>query len=641
MPVIASAFAYDDDDDDDDADDDDDDDDNGHDINTNRKLPRRGSRIRTKTKRYEPSMKGQVYETMHVQTTQGLIQCDQETAIVATKIINRLNEMSFVESYSLKAGIKRFGKKGEDAAIGEMKQLHDRKCFKPIRPQELTKEERRKVLETIIFIVEKRDGRIKARSCADGRKQRDWMTREDTASPTVATESVMMTAAIDAKEKRDVVTMDIPNAFIQTDYEGEVLHMKVRGQLAELLKSIDPELYAPYIVYENGQAVLYLQVLKAIYGTLQAALLYYRKWRKDLESIGYTINKYDPCVANKTINGNQHTIRWHVDDVMASHVDPKVNDHFIEWVKTKYEDKDIGEVKVTRGKEHDYLAMDFDYNTEGVVKIKMVSYIEKMIDEFKYKEEVLEGIAKTPAAGHLFVVNDNATKLYKEKADEFHTTVAKALFVCMRARPDITLAVAFLCTRVKEPDEDDWKKLLRLLKYLKGTKQLYLTLEVDNTGIITWYVDAAFAVHHNMRSHTGGTMTMGKGSVISKSIKQKLNTKSSTEAELVGADDISGQLLLTRYFLQDHGYDMKSVLMQDNKSSILLLENGRESSSKRTRHLNIRYYFLTDRIKKNELKVQYCSTDDMLADFFTKPLQGMKFRKMRNKILNMNHDEKK
>ena len=138
-----------------------------------------------------------------------------------------------------------------------------------------------------------------------------------------------------------------------------------------------------------------------------------------------------------------------------------------------------------------------------------------------------------------------------------------------------------------------------------------------------------------MRSHTGGTMTLGKGSVISKSIKQKLNTKSSTEAELVGADDISGQLLWTRYFLQAQGYDFKTVLLQDNQSCILLLENGRDSSSKCTRHLNIRYYFLTNQIQKKELEVKYCSTHDMLADFFTKPLQGIKFKKMQNRILNM------
>ena len=103
--------------------------------------------------------------------------------------------------------------------------------------------------------------------------------------------------------------------------------------------SIDPTTYKDYVVYEHGKKVLYVKLLKAIYGTLEAALLFYKKLRRDLEDEGYKVNSYDPCVANKIIQGKQHTIMWHVDDLMASHIDAKVNQQFIEWVKSKYEDK--------------------------------------------------------------------------------------------------------------------------------------------------------------------------------------------------------------------------------------------------------------------------------------------------------------
>lgn len=174
------------------------------------------------------------------------------------------------------------------------------------------------------------------------------------------------------------------------------------------------------------------------------------------------------------------------------------------------------------------------------------------------------------------------------------------------------------------------------MKYLNGTKELCTTLRADDTNIVKWYGDAAFAVHPNMRSHTGGTMTMGKGSIINISTKQKLNTKSSTEAELVGADDLASQILWTNYFLDAQEYDVKeTVLYQDNKSTMLLLNNGKSSSTKHTRHLNIRYFFLCDRIANKELKVEYCPTDDMLADYFSKPLQGIKFKKFRKAIMNL------
>ena len=130
-------------------------------------------------------------------------------------------------------------------------------------------------------------------------------------------------------------------------------------------------------------------------------------------------------------------------------------------------------------------------------------------------------------------------------------------------------------------------------------------------------------------------MTLGKGAFYGASTKQKLNTTSSTEAELVGVNNLMPQVLWTRYFLQAQGYTVSdNVVYQDNQSCILLSKNGRGSSSKRTRHINIRYFFVTDRISNKELRMEYCPTEDMVADFFTKPLQGSLFRRLRDIILN-------
>ena len=108
------------------------------------------------------------------------------------------------------------------------------------------------------------------------------------------------------------------------------------------------------------------------------------------------------------------------------------------------------------------------------------------------------------AADDLFSIG-NDEKLSKDRAEEFHTTVAKGLFVCKRARPDIQPVIAVLCTRVKAPNKSDWDKLIQLLKFLNGTRDDVLTLSADSLGTIKWYVDASFAVHHDFKSHTGGT----------------------------------------------------------------------------------------------------------------------------------------
>jgi hypothetical protein len=267
----------------------------------------------------------------------------------------------------------------------------------------------------------------------------------------------------------------------------------------------------------------------------------------------------------------------------------------------------------------------------------MVDYVKKMVQDFP---EDTKTTAATPAALHLFDVRDDAKLIKEEDAVIFHNLVARGLFLCKRARPDIQLAVAFLTTRVSQPDIDDWKKLRRLINYLRGTQELVLTLGADNTYVIKWNVDAAFAVHKDLKSQTGGMMTMGEGAAIATSLKQKINTRSSTESELVAVDDLMGQILWTNYFLDEQGYNCKdTVIYQDNKSAILLEKNGKSSSSKRTKHINVRYFFITDRVNNNEVSIEYRPTDDMVADFFTKSLQGQKFVNFRNQILNIQQPE--
>jgi hypothetical protein len=586
---------------------------------------------------YTPDFKNVKYDSSNINV--GTDMSDSEImGMVFTQILEKYNNGSntmgqVFSQFYLHEGLKKFGTVGDQAALNELKQLHQRDCFKPIYASELSELEKKNALDTIVLIEEKRDGRVKGRAVADGRKQRGIVTKEEATSPTASLEAVMLTCVVDAKENRDVAITDIPNAFITADMEGKSVYMKLRGKVAELLVRTAPELYRKYVIYENGKITLYVEALKAIYGTLTAALLYYKKWVKDIKSIGFVVNLYDPCVANKDINGKQFTLVWHVDDVKMSHVDSTEVDKFIDWLRGIYENEQIGKLKVSRGKIHNYLGMVLDFTVPGEVKINMVDYVKKMVQDFPDESKAK---AATPAAMHLFEVNDDAKRISEEDAILFHNLVARGLFLCKRARPDIQLAVAFLTTRVSQPDIDDWKKLKRLISYLRGTEEFVLTLSADNTHVLKWDIDAAYAVHKDMKSQTGGVMTMGEGAAIAASLKQKINTKSSTEAELVAVDDLMGPILWTNYFLQEQGYRCKdTIIYQDNKSAILLEKNGKHSSSKRTKHINVRYFFITDRINNNEVSVMYRPTDEMVADFFTKPLQGQKFIKFRNQILNI------
>jgi hypothetical protein len=371
-----------------------------------------------------------------------------------------------------------------------------------------------------------------------------------------------------------------------------------------------------------------VKLQKALYCCLRSALLFYERLVGDLTSQGFELNPYDPCVANKTIEGSQFTLTWHVDDIKMSHKDPKEVTKVIDWLKGIYEDN----MHVSRGLLHDYLGMTFDYTTKGEVKVTMVDYLKGVLGDFT---EVIDGTAATPASEHLFDVcpDEERTLLNEEQARAFHHAVAQLLFASARSRKDIQTAVLFLTTRVKQPDEDDWGKLTRLLKYIHGTVYMPLILNADSLSVIKWWVDASYATHGDCRGNTGATMSLGRGSVIGMSRKQKLNTKSSTECELVGVDDASPQMLWTRYFVDGQGYGVKaSILNQDNLSAILLKKNGRASISKRTKHINVRYFFIKDGIASGEITVEHCPATEMLGDHFTKPLQGMMFRKFKVEI---------
>ena len=227
--------------------------------------------------------------------------------------------------------------------------------------------------------------------------------------------------------------------------------------------------------------------------------------------------------------------------------------------------------------------------------VKMHDYVKTMLSD---APPSMEGEAATPAAAHLFKVNTEIPKpLDKERKDLIVHLVMQGLYLIQRGRPDIRTAISFLCSCLKCPDEDDYKNLTRLIRYLRHTLYMCLVLGKDGTDTVRWWIDASYAVHQDMHGHTGATMSLGNGSIFSGSWKQKLITWSSTDSEVVGVFDMLPQILWTKKFLEDQGVRIKeTILYEDNMSSMLLERNGRQSSMKRTKHMDIRYFYVGEHI---------------------------------------------
>jgi hypothetical protein len=224
--------------------------------------------------------------------------------------------------------------------------------------------------------------------------------------------------------------------------------------------------------------------------------------------------------------------------------------------------------------------------------------------------------------------------LDERERKRFHTVVAKLLYLGKRTRPDILVAVSFLCTRVTVATDRDDDKLSRVLKYLARTvdQQLKLWSDEHDFPCVYAYVDASYGVHEDGKSHTGLMLTLGGGSVLAKSSKQKIVTKSSTESELVAITDSIGEIIWLRNFLIEQGYPMvPAVLFQDNMSTIALCERG--EAGHRTKHIKIRNFFIKELIDGGEVVVLHMPTDDMVADVLTKPLQGAKFETLSDRLV--------
>ena len=147
-----------------------------------------------------------------------------------------------------------------------------------------------------------------------------------------------------------------------------------------------------------------------------------------MEEFGFTFNSYDPCVATQMWKGNQQTIRFYVDDLMASHVDKRANDDLYKWLQKMY--SGYGDVIRHRGKVHDYLSMDIDFREEGKVKFDMMKYVANMLKDFPMEFKA-DDMARTPASNDLFGQKPKkSAPLKKDQAEVFHTMVAKGLFLC-------------------------------------------------------------------------------------------------------------------------------------------------------------------------------------------------------------------
>jgi hypothetical protein len=464
--------------------------------------------------------------------------------------------------------------------------------------------------------------RMKARLVAGG----DQLDRElygNSESPTASMSALFMCAGIAASERRKVESADVTAAYLNAQIPADQppIMMTLGKDITQVYVNKHPEFKE--FVRNNGSMTVKLE--KALYGCIESARLWYDRLSDILMEFGYIRNPVERCVFNKGMGGEQVTVILYVDDLLIT----SQSAEGIEALKDHLRSR-VGELKFRGGPKHSYLGMVFDFKDTGV-KVTQPKFIDELT-----RHPLASGHALTPAADSLRDIDPSAKLLDISQTKDFHSTIAKCLYLAKRTRPDLLTVVSFLTTRVMAPTVQDWRKLGRLLRYINSTRELGVKLSAQQPIEITASIDASYGVHADGKSHSGICISIGKGAVFAKSTRQKIVTKSSAEAELVALSDGASQVIWSRDFLINQGYTCApAVIEQDNMSTIASMKKGYHASE-RSRHIAIKYFWLHDRMKGNEIDLKYTVTDDMIADMLTKPLQGERFERLRGLLLNWN-----
>jgi hypothetical protein len=410
---------------------------------------------------------------------------------------------------------------------------------------------------------------------------------------------------------RVTVKIDIKGAFLQTPMEGEPTYMKLDRRMTKYVIEMFPELKK----YVEEDDCLYTLMLKAIYGCVQASALWCALICRTLEEGGYEVSETDRCVFQKMSKKNRiYLILLHVDDILAN-----VDREEAMSLKERLE-KAFGTIQFEEGGRLSYSGMQLELREEGTI-VDMSFYAKQLLEGKSLKE------VPSPSTKKTFKVDEGSPLLGEEQKKYFHLTVAKLLFMAKRARPDLLTVVSFLCTWVQGATQQDMGKIERVLGYVKAMQDHAMVLRAQTTQNIRAYVDAAFALHSDSKSHTGVMVYVGETLVYVSSKKQKCMSKSLTEAELIGLTNNLGFIELFQEFVEFLvGRKVNTpIVFQDCSAVVTLVAKG--GGITRTKHLCARMNLGKEMVDQERVHVVYIKAVEMKADGFSKPFDPAEFKK--------------
>lgn len=545
-----------------------------------------------------------------------------------------------VLNLSIKKGKAKYGSLADSSILSELEQIvvDDPPKLKPVKRKDQSREDMRRAIMSFLFLKAKETPtgdfeKLKSRLVANG-KQQDASLFPNKSSPTAKLDHILLVLALAAKFGCDCSVVDITGAYLEADWTNPVKQLVwLEKPMVDILVAKYPE-YAEF-VEPDGRMLT--QAMKALYGCLESSRMWYDLLTSVLSDMGFEKTDIDPCVMVMHRDGRKLIVVIYVDDLLVVTEHTKDASFVLNGLMKRFK-----KVKCVSGNtSFDYLGMRVEME-DGAATLTMDGYEDTML-------EMIPGLKsfKYPADERIFDVCVDSKLLSECESKIFHTVVAKLLYYSFRVKPEIGVAVSFLTTRVIAPTDDDMTKLVHVLGYIKGTKGRGRVLRIgdvaegecmNNAMRVFGHIDAAFGSHQDGKSHTGVVVNVGNACVLSRSIKQRIVTKDSTEAEIVGCSDFVTDVISINEFLTGLGYLTSTpTVYQDNQSAMLMMTNG--NGKDRTRHLRVRKQWVKEKNDTGEIRVVYKDTDNMLGDLMSKAKVGKQFVKMKNVVNGSDYED--
>lgn len=446
----------------------------------------------------------------------------------------------------------------------------------------------------------------------------------ETRSPTPSWNVTTLLFAELAEKGYFSKVMDVPAAFLwaANPYGHIVILDEVTTKFALERK---PE-WAVFV--RNGK--MKVKLVRNQYGTKEAGRLWHELISKFLLEAGYAQNVLEPCLFVKQHGENQcgkTTILVYVDDLLVI----SSREEEVDSVQKLLTNRFGTGLVVSQLDEYDYLGLRISHDRDGrSICLSGDKYVEETLNSIAGSELDSSKTYQSPSSSDLFTLNEQSEALTPKEKGDFHSLVAKLMWIAMRVRLDILLPVCYLATKVHSPRKHELGKLRRVIGYLKFKPQVRLIVKGNDlfgeSGTLNVWVDAAHAVHKpSMKSHIGVFASAGKGPILLKSIGAKRQTNSSTGSEMYALSFAVGLICGLVNFMKSYGVDIKRIVIHEDNQAVLNLVQGDKPMNDSSKHMEVQRLFVKERIKEHGMTIQYCKTTDMIADVLTKALCGATF----------------